>query len=53
MGGLKKAAKVLGIHHSSCARRINTLEHDLGIQLFDRLPSGYALTQGGEQFHLA
>jgi DNA-binding transcriptional LysR family regulator len=49
MGGLKKAAKVLGIHHSSCARRINTLEHDLGIQLFDRLPSGYALTQGGEQ----
>lgn len=49
MGGLKKAAKVLGIHHSSCARRINTLEADLGIQLFDRLPSGYALTQGGEQ----
>jgi len=49
MGGLKKASNILGIHHSSCARRINTLENDLGIKLFDRLASGYALTQGGEQ----
>jgi len=48
-GGLKKAANVLAIHHSSCARRINVLEKDLGIKLFDRLPSGYALTHGGEE----
>lgn len=48
-GGLKKAAKNLGIHHSSCARRINKLEKDLGIKLFDRLPSGYELTHGGEE----
>ncbi len=48
-GGLKKAANTLGIHHSSCARRINILEGDLAIKLFDRLPSGYALTHGGEE----
>lgn len=49
MGGLKKAANTLDIHHSSCARRINALENDLAIKLFDRLPSGYALTLGGEE----
>lgn len=48
-GGLKKAAVVLNIHHTSCARRINALEDDLGIKLFDRLPGGYSLTQGGEE----
>lgn len=47
-GGLKKAARTLNIHHSSCARRINALEDQLGIKLFDRLPSGYRLTRGGE-----
>ncbi len=46
-GGLKKAAVALNIHHTSCARRINALENSLGIKLFDRLPGGYALTQGG------
>lgn len=34
-GGLKKAARQLGIHHSSCARRINALEESMGIVLFD------------------
>ena len=48
-GGLKKAALALNIHHTSCARRINALETDLGIKLFDRLPGGYALTQGGQE----
>lgn len=48
-GGLKKAATALNIHHTSCARRINTLEQDMGIKLFDRLPGGYSLTQGGEE----
>jgi len=48
-GGLKKAANKLGIHHSSCARRINALENDLAIKLFDRLPSGYTLTHGGDE----
>jgi len=48
-GGLKKAAKVLGMHHSSCARRIQALELDLAVQLFDRLASGYELTQAGQE----
>jgi DNA-binding transcriptional LysR family regulator len=52
-GGLKKAARVLDIHHSSCARRIHSLENDLGIRLFDRLPGGYALTHGGEALLLS
>jgi len=46
-GGLKKAAHRIGLHHSSCARRINALEANLGIKLFDRLPGGYTLTPGG------
>lgn len=46
-GGLKKAADELGIHHTSCARRIKTFETALGITLFDRLPGGYALTEAG------
>jgi len=46
-GGLKKAAREIGIHHSSCSRRINALENDLAIKLFDRLPAGYTLTQSG------
>lgn len=47
--GLKKAADKLGIHHTSCARRIKTLETELGSKLFDRLPGGYVLTQAGEE----
>lgn len=46
--GLKKAAYKLGIHHTSCARRIKALEGELGSRLFDRLPSGYVLTPIGE-----
>jgi len=50
-GGLKKAASKLSIHHTSCARRIKSLETDLGVKLFDRLPSGYVLTDAGEQLY--
>jgi molybdate transport repressor ModE-like protein len=52
-GGLKSAARELKIHHSSCARRINSLENSLGIKLFDRLPGGYTLTQGGQDLLLS
>jgi DNA-binding transcriptional LysR family regulator len=50
-GGLNKASIELGIHHTSCARRIKAFESELGVKLFDRLPSGYALTQAGESLH--
>ena len=46
--GLKKAAHKLGVHHTSCARRIKALENELGSRLFDRLPGGYVLTPTGE-----
>lgn len=47
-GGLKKAAASLGIHHTSCARRLAKLEAEMGVNLFDRLPSGYAPTEAGD-----
>lgn len=46
-GGLKKAARSLDMHHTSCARRLSTLEEKLGTRLFDRLPAGYTLTAEG------
>jgi len=49
--GLKKAAYKLGMHHTSCARRIKHLETQLGAKLFDRLPGGYTLTPAGEALH--
>lgn len=51
-GGLKKAARKLDMHHSSCARRISALEQDLAVLLFDRLASGYVLTQAGQELRL-
>lgn len=47
-GGLIKAARKLNLHHTSCARRIKAFEQELGTKLFDRLASGYVLTQAGE-----
>lgn len=47
-GGLKKAARRLDMHHSSCARRIKAFEQDLELKLFDRLAGGYQLTTAGE-----
>ena len=48
-GSLKKAADKLDLHHTSCARRLKVLETDLGTKLFDRLPSGYKLTEAGQR----
>lgn len=48
-GGLKKAAASIGLHHTTCARRLTKLEADMGVALFDRLPSGYALTDAGQE----
>lgn len=45
--GLKKAAAKLGLHHTSCARRIKALEDAVGARLFDRRPQGYVLTETG------
>jgi DNA-binding transcriptional LysR family regulator len=50
-GGLKKAARRLDIHHSSCARRILALEEALKVKLFERRSAGYVLTQSGESLY--
>ncbi len=51
--GLKKAASKLGMHHTSLARRIKALEETVGTRLFDRLTSGYVLTETGRELFLS
>jgi DNA-binding transcriptional LysR family regulator len=48
-GSVAGAARVLRVNHTTVLRRIGALEARLGIKLFDRLPSGYVLTAGGEE----
>ncbi len=47
-GSIRQAAKALNISHSTVLRRIDNLEVQLEVRLFERLPSGYHLTQAGE-----
>lgn len=46
-GSIQSAAQRLAVNHSTVLRRIALLEEQLGCRLFDRLPSGYALTSAG------
>ncbi len=48
-GSVAGAARALGVNHTTVLRRIGALEAQLGITLFDRLPTGYMLTAGGEE----
>jgi DNA-binding transcriptional LysR family regulator len=48
-GNLAAAARRLGVSHPTVARRVKALEDAVGAQLFDRLPTGFALTAAGEQ----
>ncbi len=48
-GTLSAAARALGVSHTTVLRRLPHFEAAHGIRLFDRLPSGYALTAGGEE----
>lgn len=47
-GGISGAARVLGVNHATVARRITAAEAALGTRLFDRLASGYATTEAGQ-----
>ncbi len=47
-GSLSSAAKRLQVNHSTVARRLEKLEQELGIRLFDRLSHGYRLTEHGQ-----
>ena len=46
---LAAAARALGVNHTTVLRRVAAFEARLKVRLFDRLPSGYALTAAGEE----
>jgi DNA-binding transcriptional LysR family regulator len=48
-GSVRAAAKHLGVNHATVLRRIAQLEERLGAQMFEKLPSGYRLTEAGEE----
>jgi len=45
---VRAAADLLGMSHSTVARRIIALENGLGVRLFDRTAHGYNLTPAGK-----
>lgn len=47
-GGVAAAARKLNVNHATVLRRIADLEAELGILLFNRLPTGYQLTAAGK-----
>lgn len=47
-GSVAEAAKQLGVSHSTVYRRVNAFEQDHGVEVFERLPDGYRLTEAGE-----
>jgi len=48
-GSLASAARSLGVNHTTVLRRVDAFEKTLGLRLFERLPTGYVLTAGGEE----
>jgi DNA-binding transcriptional LysR family regulator len=48
-GSLAGAARSLGVNHTTVLRRVGAFEQRLGLRLFERLPTGYVLTAGGEE----
>ena len=53
-GSVRAAAGHLGVNHSTVLRRIAQLEERLGAHMFEKLPSGFRLTEaGGEILELA
>ena len=48
-GSVRAAAEHLGVNHSTILRRIAQLEKRLGAQMFERLPTGYRMTDAGDE----
>ena len=48
-GSVRAAAERLGVNHSTVLRRVAQLEQRLGAHMFEKLPSGYRLTDAGEE----
>jgi DNA-binding transcriptional LysR family regulator len=52
-GSTLGAARALGMNQTTVSRRIQLLEHQLGLALFSRRSTGYALTEHGRALELA
>jgi DNA-binding transcriptional LysR family regulator len=48
-GSVRAAAERLGVNHATVLRRIAQLEERLGVRMFEKLPSGYRVTEAGEE----
>ena len=48
-GSVRGAAGRLKVNHSTILRRITQFEMRLGAQMFEKLPSGYRLTEAGDE----
>ncbi len=48
-GSLKRAASTLGVNISTASRRVDALEEQLGVRLFDRTPDGAKPTDAAER----
>lgn len=51
-GSVADAAAELGVSHTTVSRRVQAFEKRLGVKLFDRLSSGWAVTPVGEDILL-
>lgn len=47
-GTLTRAARGLGVNHTTVSRRMQALQEEVGVRLFDRLPGGWVPTAAGE-----
>lgn len=48
-GSVRAAGSLLGVSHSTVARRVDALELRLGVKLFDRHRDGYLVTEAGRE----
>lgn len=46
---IRRAAELMGVHQSTVFRRLEHLEGDLGVRLFERFRDGYVATPAGEE----
>lgn len=50
-GSVTGAGRLLGVNHTTVARRVSTLEENLGTRLFDYSRDGYEMTQAAENMY--
>lgn len=48
LGSIRAAGTALGVNQSTVNRRMDVLEHDLNLVLFDRSTRGFVLTEAGQ-----